>query len=82
MKMKPPSGPKKTNPKQTQNKPKTNPIQSQSNPILEAMFVNFYATVYYESKPTFAIRKGRPNSQNLKFTNAFGYGARFITPGG
>ncbi len=41
----PPSGPKKTNPKQTQ-----------TNPILEAMIVNFCSAGYYESKPK-ALKK-------------------------
>ena len=41
---------------------KTNPIQTQSKPILERMNINFYATGYYKSKPTFAVRKGRPIS--------------------
>jgi hypothetical protein len=57
-----------------ENKPK----QTQSKPILERMNVNFYATAYYDSKPTFAIRKGRPNNPNIEFTIAFSDGARFI----
>ena len=59
---------------------KTNPIQSQSKPILEAMFVNFCATVYYASKPTFAVRKVRPYCQNVELNTALSDGARFITP--
>jgi len=41
------------------NKPNSNPIQTQSKPILERMNVNFCTAGYYESKPTFAVRKGR-----------------------
>jgi len=69
---------------------KTNPIQTQSKPVLSAAEwanlkrneFNFSATVYYESKPTFTVRKGRPNNQNLEFTTAFSCGARIVTPGG
>jgi hypothetical protein len=43
---------------------KTNPIQTQSKPILERMNVNFCAAGYCEIKPTFAVRKGRPNNPN------------------
>ncbi len=56
MKMKLPSGPKK---------------QTQTNPILEAMFVNFCAAGYYESKPTFAA-----NNPNIEFTTAWSSAAR------
>jgi hypothetical protein len=58
-----------------ENKPK----QTQ---FLEAMFVTFYATVYYERKSKFAVRKGRPNSQILEFTTASRCGARILTPEG
>jgi hypothetical protein len=37
-----------------ENEPKTNPKRTQSKPILERLNVNFCATWYYESKPTFA----------------------------
>jgi len=63
-----------------ENKPNSNPIQTQSKPISERMNVNFCATGYYESKSTFAVRKARPNSQNVEFNTAFSDGARFITP--
>jgi hypothetical protein len=49
---------------------KTNPIQTQSKPILERMNVNFCAAGYYESKPTFAVRKGRPNNPNAEINTA------------
>ena len=39
--------------------------QSQSKPILKRMNVNFCATGYYESKPTFAA-----NNPNVEFTTA------------
>jgi len=39
--------------------------QTQSKPILKRMNVNFCAAGYYESKPTFAVRKGRPNNPAL-----------------
>jgi len=57
---------------------KTKPIRTQSKPILERMNVNFCATGYYESKPairvagkpTFAVRKGRPNNPNVEISIA------------
>ena len=59
---KPPSGEYKTNPilsglRCLRRSCRTD--QTQSNPILEAMIVNFCAAGYYESKSTFAVRKGR-----------------------
>jgi len=53
------------------NKPNSNPIQTQTKPILERMNVNFCATKYYESKPTFAA-----NNPNLEFTTTWSCGAR------
>ncbi len=53
-----------------------------SNPILERMNVNFCAAGYYESKPTFAVCKGRPNNPNLDFTTAWSSVARIVTPEG
>jgi len=44
------------------------------------MNVHFYATGYYESKPTFAVRKGRPNNPNVEFTTAFSFGASSPEP--
>jgi len=34
------------------------------------MNVNFCATGYYESKPTFAVHKGRPNNPNVEINTA------------
>ncbi len=39
-----------------ENKPNSNPIKA--NPKRAQMNINFYATGYYDSKPTFAVRKG------------------------
>jgi len=64
--------------KQTQFKPN----QSQSKPILKRMNVNFCAAGYYESKPTFPVRKGRPNNPNPEFATAWSSDARIVTPGG
>jgi len=50
-----------------------------SNPISKRMNVNFCAKGYYESKPTFAVRKGRPNNPNVEITTAFSCGARIVT---
>ena len=60
-----------------ENKANSNPKQTQTKPILEAMFVNFYAKVYYESKPTFAA-----NNPKLEVTTAGSFRARFITRDG
>ena len=38
--------------------------QDGSKPILKRMNVNFCATGYYESKPKFTVREGRPNNPN------------------
>jgi len=65
-----------------ENKPNSNPIQTQSKPILEGININFYAKGYYETKPTFAVRKGRPNNPNVDFTTAFSCGTRIVTPEG
>jgi len=72
------SGPGKNKPNQTQ--------------FLERMNVSFYAAMYYDSKPAFAVCKGRPNSQDAEFTTAGSFRAspspslmgwaRFIAPGG
>ena len=45
--------------------------QTQTKPILKAMFVNFCATGYYESKPTFAA-----NNPNIDITTARSSAAR------
>ena len=42
------------------------------------MNVNFCAAGYYESKPTFAVRKGRPNDPKFEFTTAWSCGARIV----
>jgi len=56
--------------------------QTQSKPILKRMNVNFCATGYYESKATFAVRKGRPNNPNVEITTAWSCGARIVAQGG
>ncbi len=74
--------PKKTNP----NKPNSNPnkacperseftlsVIEGNGPILERMNLNFYATVYYDSKLTFAA-----NNQILQFTTTWNCGARIV----
>ncbi len=57
---------------------KTNPIKAN----LRRNDVNFCATGYYESKPTFAVRKARPNNPNVDITTAWSSAARITTPGG
>jgi len=57
---------------------KTNPIQTQTKPILERMNVNFCAAGYYESKPTFAVRKIRPNNPKVDITTAWSSAARIV----
>ena len=43
---------------------------------IKRMNVNFCAAGYYESKPTFAVRKGRLNNPNVDITTAWSSAAR------
>ena len=83
--MKPHSGTKNTNP----NKPNfTYPQRGKTEVRCRMSEVRYLSSAFcflssvhgHESKPTFAVRKGRPNSQYVEFNTAFSDGARFITP--